>query len=497
MFSLDNSRAFLLLSLVVIVLISSCNSETLDYNNWNCRTELRSINETKDYYYKSNLTDLLDTLSIKSLDNYSFHNDTSSNGVIYGLFLCRGDFSSNDCQRCVGNLRSFTNRNCSSGRRSITWLEDQCMIRYSDINFFGVADTEYFSGSLIGENYSSPADAKLGILDLMTELVDEALKSDKLFKAGNRALENGNGFVYGSVQCTRDLNSTECSKCLKRFMKEIRDFCEAGIDCKVLASSCLLRYANSSFIEQPPVSPSLSTLPLLPPSPSQRPPSGNGTVLMQGQRPIAFHSQFLKGRSLHLPAYEEFLTLVKEVKKWRPYLLVDYKKSQENKVTDALSKLGCLLKSGYMAPEYAMFGQFSIKSDVFSFGVLILEIVSGQKITSFCNEENTEHLLIYAWKNWREGTISNLIDLTLSSSPITEIMRIIHIGLLCVQENVADRPNMASVVLMINSNSIALTTPTQPASFMRSNILPATSLQQDIGSNVSVNKVSITELSPR
>ena len=189
-----------------------------------------------------------------------------------------------------------------------------------------------------------------------------------------------------------------------------------------------------------------------------------------------------------------------------------------------------------MAPEYAMFGQFSIKSDVFSFGVLILEIVSGQKITSFCNEENTEHLLIYvstnikgqiyslffgekkevqecnfssltwyvhidiflqAWKNWREGTISNLIDPTLSNSPITKIMRFIHIGLLCVQENVADKPNMASVVLMINSNSIALTTPTQPASFMRSNVLLATSLQQDIGSNVSVNKVSITELSPR
>ena len=85
----------------------------------------------------------------------------------------------------------------------------------------------------------------------------------------------------------------------------------------------------------------------------------------------------------------------------------------------------------------------------------------------------------------------------MSGSPITEIMRFIHIGLLCVQENVVDRPNMASVVLMINSNSIALTTPTQPASFMRSNVLPATSLQQDTGSNITVNNVSITELSPR
>ena len=54
-----------------------------------------------------------------------------------------------------------------------------------------------------------------------------------------------------------------------------------------------------------------------------------------------------------------------------------------------------LICSGYMAPEYAMFGQFSIKSDVFSFGVLILEIVSGQKITSFRNGENVEYLLNY------------------------------------------------------------------------------------------------------
>ena len=54
-----------------------------------------------------------------------------------------------------------------------------------------------------------------------------------------------------------------------------------------------------------------------------------------------------------------------------------------------------LICSGYMAPEYAMFGQFSIKSDVFSFGVLILEIVSGQKMTSFRNGENVEYLLNY------------------------------------------------------------------------------------------------------
>ena len=52
-----------------------------------------------------------------------------------------------------------------------------------------------------------------------------------------------------------------------------------------------------------------------------------------------------------------------------------------------------------MAPEYAMFGQFSVKSDIFSFGVLILEIVSGQKITRFRDEENIEYLLTYVSMN--------------------------------------------------------------------------------------------------
>lgn len=49
---------------------------------------------------------------------------------------------------------------------------------------------------------------------------------------------------------------------------------------------------------------------------------GIGAVLMQGQRPIAFDSQALKGRSLHLSTYEkEFLALVTAVKRWSPYLL--------------------------------------------------------------------------------------------------------------------------------------------------------------------------------
>ncbi|XP_034892319.2 cysteine-rich receptor-like protein kinase 29 [Populus alba] len=122
---------------------------------------------------------------------------------------------------------------------------------------------------------------------------------------------------------------------------------------------------------------------------------------------------------------------------------------------------------GYMAPEYAMRGHFSVKSDVFSFGVLVLEIVTGKK-NSFRNGNDIEHLMSHAWRNWREGTAQDMIDPVLSSGSATEMMRCIHIGLLCVQENVAERPTMASVVLMLSSSSLTLQIPSQPAFFMNS-----------------------------
>ncbi|THG17307.1 hypothetical protein TEA_008591 [Camellia sinensis var. sinensis] len=129
---------------------------------------------------------------------------------------------------------------------------------------------------------------------------------------------------------------------------------------------------------------------------------------------------------------------------------------------------------GYMSPEYAMRGQFSTKSDVFSFGVLILEIVSGQRNNCFHNGENIEDLLCYAWKSWQKGISSNIIDPTLrnGSGPLHEMIRCIHIGLLCVQENAATRPTMAAVVLMLNSFFLTLSLSSEPAFFVRSSIDP-------------------------
>ncbi|KAL4628546.1 hypothetical protein ACB092_05G247100 [Castanea dentata] len=143
--------------------------------------------------------------------------------------------------------------------------------------------------------------------------------------------------------------------------------------------------------------------------------------------------------------------------------------------------------SGYMSPEYAVHGKFSMKSDVYSFGVLVLEIISG-KNSNFYGSKGTEDLLGYAWIHWRDGKPLDLLDPILGDSfARDEVMRCIHIGLLCVQEDPAERPTMETIVLTLNTCSVTLQSPQQPWSNQSTwKSLPW-----------SVNQSSITELHPR
>ncbi|CAL8145437.1 unnamed protein product [Prunus armeniaca] len=122
---------------------------------------------------------------------------------------------------------------------------------------------------------------------------------------------------------------------------------------------------------------------------------------------------------------------------------------------------------GYMAPEYAMEGLYSVKSDVFSFGVLLLEIIMGRRnFLGFHRTNSAPTLIGYAWQLWNETKGLELMDPLLkdSRSP-NEFLRYIHIGLLCVQEDANKRPTMSSVVLMLKSETSSLSRPEKPAFF--------------------------------
>lgn len=121
--------------------------------------------------------------------------------------------------------------------------------------------------------------------------------------------------------------------------------------------------------------------------------------------------------------------------------------------------------SGYIPPEYAFEGVCSIKSDVFSFGVLILEIVSGKRTAHFYQHNGKLYNLIsFAWQLWRDGKWGDLIYYP-PGNKHQEIERCIHVALLCVQESAEFRPAMERVVTMLNTKNVSLPMPMQPAYF--------------------------------
>lgn len=185
--------------------------------------------------------------------------------------------------------------------------------------------------------------------------------------------------------------------------------------------------------------------------------------------------------------------------------------------------------SGYMSPEYAMEGRFSEKSDVFSFGVLLLEIVSGRKNTSFYHEEFELTLLGYvsppnshlfgcllmifvlifllgfllrfhfqAWKLWNDNNVIDLVDpLIYESGFKMEIIRCVNVGLLCVQEFVKDRPNMSTVVSMLNSEIKDLPAAKQPAFTVRRGAYDSESSSNQNQQICSINDVTVTLMEGR
>ncbi|KAJ9671834.1 hypothetical protein PVL29_025506 [Vitis rotundifolia] len=120
---------------------------------------------------------------------------------------------------------------------------------------------------------------------------------------------------------------------------------------------------------------------------------------------------------------------------------------------------------GYMSPEYAIDGLYSTKSDVFSFGVLVLEIVSGKRNRGFSHPDHSLNLLGHAWTLYMEGRSMELIDSSVGDiHNLSQVLRLINVGLLCVQCGPDDRPSMSLVVLMLSSDS-TLPQPKEPGFF--------------------------------
>ncbi|KAK1391214.1 putative serine/threonine/dual specificity protein kinase, catalytic domain-containing protein [Heracleum sosnowskyi] len=152
---------------------------------------------------------------------------------------------------------------------------------------------------------------------------------------------------------------------------------------------------------------------------------------------------------------------------------------------------------GYMSPEYQLDGLFSVKSDVFSFGVLVLEIVTGKRNRRFFHPDHHHNLLGHVWNLYKEGKAEELVESQVgySGQNQSEILRSVHIGLLCVQQDPEERPNMSYVVMMLGSD-IILPQPKHPGFFTeRNNFVSDDSSSQHI--STTTNEATVTLLNAR
>ncbi|XP_071705066.1 cysteine-rich receptor-like protein kinase 2 [Rutidosis leptorrhynchoides] len=163
---------------------------------------------------------------------------------------------------------------------------------------------------------------------------------------------------------------------------------------------------------------------------------------------------------------------------------------------------------GYMAPEYIAHGQLTEKVDTYSFGVLILEVISGMPNRGLKTLEYNHNLVSLVWKHFKQGTVEEIFDPNImlrdhiNVSVKKEIQNVVHIGLLCTQEVPSLRPTMSMALQMLSNNIKPLPFPTNPPFLPESEIKVNEvsvdrSVKDRVYNPVSVPTVSQSTFSPR
>lgn len=117
---------------------------------------------------------------------------------------------------------------------------------------------------------------------------------------------------------------------------------------------------------------------------------------------------------------------------------------------------------GYMAPEYLVHGHLTEKVDVYAFGVLVLEIISGKRNKTPMYINDMPSLLTMVWNNYLSGAVPNIIDPNIERNCKEEVLHVVHVALLCTQGFARLRPPMSKVIMFLTSKEMDLPTTTQP-----------------------------------
>ncbi|KAK9030896.1 hypothetical protein V6N11_032300 [Hibiscus sabdariffa] len=181
--------------------------------------------------YEPNLHKLTAFLSIQAPPSgFGMGSIGQNPNQAYGLALCRGDVSSQDCETCVVEAGTEIRKRCPYTK-----------------DFFGHIDNGnmFFMWNL--NNVSEPQTFNHKTKQLLTELANEAYANPKLYAAGETKLY-GSEKLYGLTQCTRDLSTSDCKKCLDGIINKLPSCCDGKQGGRVVGDSCNFRYEIYPFL---------------------------------------------------------------------------------------------------------------------------------------------------------------------------------------------------------------------------------------------------------
>ncbi|KAL6959256.1 Somatic embryogenesis receptor kinase 1 [Sarracenia purpurea var. burkii] len=113
---------------------------------------------------------------------------------------------------------------------------------------------------------------------------------------------------------------------------------------------------------------------------------------------------------------------------------------------------------GHIAPEYLSTGKSSEKTDVFGYGIMLLELITGQRAFDLARLANDDDVMLLDWVKGllKEKKLEMLVDPDLQSNYVdAEVEQLIQVALLCTQGSPMDRPKMSEVVRMLEGDGLA------------------------------------------
>ncbi|MBA0598759.1 hypothetical protein Gorai_008506, partial [Gossypium raimondii] len=219
--------------------------------------------------YKTNLDRLLISLTSNATAGSFFHNTTTgkhNSGIVYGLFLCRGDVSTKGCQDCVSTATKDVIQRCPVEKTAVIWY-DNCLIHYSNQSIFSTPAMVPKFYLINTANVSNQERFNQILATTMNDGAALALNDTLPLKKFATSEANVSRFqtLYSLLQCTPDLTTSDCNTCLRGAIADLPNCCDGKQGGRVLTPSCSIRYELYPFYNQTAVSVSAPPPPLTPP----------------------------------------------------------------------------------------------------------------------------------------------------------------------------------------------------------------------------------------